>query len=246
MIKILKPLVAIAMAAAAAAPLGAQRVAPMIYELSPAGESSSTVVRLENNQTHPVTIEVIPYQREIAPDGTESRQPAEDDFLIFPPQSIVQPGATQAFRIRYIGNQQIDKTKMYVISVNQLPLETEEARRGLQFVVNFATAAYVTPNGMRSEVSVVSAEPDSGKKAVKVTVKNDGPKYASLALSTFTIRNGAGQSFTLTGEPLRQALGLTIVPAKGSRMFSLPIPENFSAAGPLTAQVQHDGLSGAS
>jgi P pilus assembly chaperone PapD len=157
---------------------------------------------------------------------------------------VVQPNATQSFRIRYIGDQAIDRTRMYVISVNQLPVSTSEAQ-SLQFVVNFATAAYVTPQGLRPEIAVVSTEPGSDGRTVRVTVRNDGRKYASLALSTMTVRNAAGQSFSLEGDPLREALGLTVVPAGGTRVFTLPVPQNFTATGQVTTALRYDPLAGA-
>lgn len=222
----------------------AQRVAPMIYELEPAGERATTVLRLENTQARPMTIEVMVYERQIAPDGSETRKAADDDFLIFPPQSLVQPGTTQSFRVRYVGTGTLDATKMYVVSVNQVPVQDEASTESVQFVVNFATAAYVTPAGLKSDVKATSATLVDAARVVQVEVKNNGLKYASLARSTFTVTDASGASFSLTDEPLRTALGLTVVPAGGSRVFRLPVPEGTVLAGPLTATVKYDPDAG--
>lgn len=225
---------------ASAAP--AQRIAPMLYDLTPTGETSSQVLRLDNNLTRPITIETVVYLREIAPDGTEKRTEAGDDFLVFPPQAVIQPNATQSFRVRYIGEPNLDKTRMYVVSFNQLPVSTAEAP-SLQFVVNFGTAAYVSPVGIRPEISVATTTPAADGKTLAVTVNNSGRKHASLALAKFTMTNAKGESFDLEGESLRAALGLTVVPPGGSRIFTLPVPASFAAMGPITTVVKYDPLA---
>jgi P pilus assembly chaperone PapD len=220
-------------------PAAAQRIAPMLYDLSPTGEGSTKVLRLDNNLTRPITIETAVYRREIAADGTEKRVEAGDDFLVFPPQAIIQPNATQAFRVRYVGEPNLNSTSMYVVSFNQVPLPSSEVR-SLQFVVNFGTAAYVTPAGLRPEISVASTQASADGKSLAVTVNNNGGRYASLALSQFTVTNGNGQSFSLEGEPLRAALGLTVVPAGGKRIFNLPVAAGFNATGPLKTAIKYD------
>lgn len=232
----------VAVALGLTAPAKAQRISPMLYELAPTGEASSKVLRLENNLSRPITIETVVYRRDIAADGSEKRVEAADDFLVFPPQAIVQPGATQAFRVRYVGDPKIDSTKMYTVSVNQVPVSTQEAQ-SLQFVVNFGTAAYVSPSGVRPEISVASTAPAADGKSVAVAVQNSGKKYASLALSTFTVSNATGGTFSLEGESLREALGLSVVPAGGSRLFNLPVPASFSTAGALTTVIKYDPMA---
>ena len=167
----------------------------MLYDLTPTGETSSQVLRLENNLTRPITIETIIYRREIPPDGTEKRTVADDDFLVFPPQAVIQPNATQSFRVRYVGEPAFDKTRMYIVSFNQLPVSSAEAP-SLQFVVNFGTAAYVSPVGVRPEISVAATTAAADGKTLAVTVNNSGRKHASLALAKSTAERSASLSHT--------------------------------------------------
>ena len=82
-------------------PLSAEayQVAPMVYDMAPSGNTATTVIRITNTQDQPITVEMQAEQRLFDEAGKESRKPADDRFVLFPPQAIVQPGATAFTRI---------------------------------------------------------------------------------------------------------------------------------------------------
>jgi len=129
-------------------PAAAFRVEPMSADLAPTGSDTKGEIRIENPHDHPITIEVITEQRDFDANGKETRTPADDDFLIFPPQTLVQPGKTQLIRYQYIGDPKISATKAYVINVRQLPIDLKpDAQSGMKFLYNFGLARYVVPEG---------------------------------------------------------------------------------------------------
>jgi len=100
----------------------AQRVEPMVFELAASGSKSTTSLRVNNNKSAPLTIEVEPSRISLDESGNETRTLAEDDFLIYPPQTILQPGKTQVIKVKYVGDPTIDASQAYRISVKQLPV----------------------------------------------------------------------------------------------------------------------------
>jgi len=124
------------------------RVEPMSAELATTGPEAKGEIRIDNPHDHPITVELVTEQRDFDPNGKETRTPAEDDFLIFPPQTLVQPGKTQLVRYQYIGDPNIAATKAYVINVRQLPIDLKpDEKSGMKFLYNFGLARYVIPQG---------------------------------------------------------------------------------------------------
>ena len=70
---------------------------------------------------------------------------AGDEFLVFPPQAVVPAGATQSFRIQWVGEPNIQKSQSYMFSVNQLPVKRKAGESGVQVVFNFGVIVSVAP-----------------------------------------------------------------------------------------------------
>lgn len=222
-------------AAASAIALGfvgiahAYQVAPMIYDMKPSGKAASAVIRVNNTNASPITIEVVSERRLFDEKGAKSRQPADKDFILFPPQGVVQPGATQAVRVQYVGPQQLDKSVTYTITVKQVPVKLpNDGKSGVQFVFNFSTVANIVPDGAKAQVEMVSLMTE-GKK-LKLTLRNAGNKYANLALSNVAL-TGAGFNMTIKDDDWRKALGSSWILPGGTRVVELPKPDKAPAEG---------------
>ncbi|MBY0343137.1 MAG: fimbria/pilus periplasmic chaperone [Sphingomonadales bacterium] len=232
------------LAAAAAAmsivgmPAQAHRVYPMSYELAPAGSGAATVLRVDNTTERPLTLEVTVEKRSWDERGNETRIPADDDFLILPPQMIVEPGKTQAIRVQYVGAPTLDQTAMYVVGVNQVPVADPTAGTGVQFVINFGTAAYVVPAGAKTELKIASVTAAAEPGKMEVVLENTGARYAPLGNTTWTFTNGAGQKMELSGDPLRETLVASVVPSGGRRIFIVPASEGFALTAPIQLAIK--------
>ena len=164
----------------------AQRVEPMVFELASTGTKSTTSLRVSNNKSSPLTIEVEPTRISLDDEGNETRTLAEDDFLIYPPQSILQPGKTQVIKVKYIGDPNIDISKAYRISVKQVPVDLGLGdTTGVGLLLNFNTLANVIPAKAKAELSVVDIEQGEEGNWV-VTIKNSGNRFARLSQTTWT------------------------------------------------------------
>ncbi|MEQ1754255.1 MAG: fimbria/pilus periplasmic chaperone [Micropepsaceae bacterium] len=207
----------------------AYQVSPMIYDMQPSGQGASAVIRVNNTNSSPITIEMVAEKRLFDEAGKESREPADQDFVLFPPQAIVQPGATQAVRIQYVGQQKLDQSSTYTVTVKQVPVQLpNDGKSGVQFVFNFSTVANIVPAGAKASVEATSVEATG--KTLKVTLHNSGNKYANLALSSLDISGG---SFTKTikDEAWKKALGTSWILPGGSRIVEVPKPDKAPSTG---------------
>jgi len=201
----------------------------MIYDLKPVGQGASTVIRINNTNASPITVEFVAEKRAFDEHGKESRQPADADFILFPPQSIVPAGATQALRVQYVGAADLAQSVMYNITVKQVPVQLPaNAANGVQFVFNFSTVANVVPDGAKAQMETVSLVPSGN--LLRLTIHNSGNKYANLSLSSVTLQSGTFNA-TIKDEEWRKALGASWILPGGSRVIDLPKPAKAPAAG---------------
>jgi fimbrial chaperone protein len=217
--------------AAMSASAYAYQVTPMIYDLSPTGTDATNVIRITNTQDQPITVEMQAEQRLFDDAGKESRKPADDRFVLFPPQAIVQPGATQAVRVQYVGPQTLDKSETYTVTVKQVPVQLpNDGKTGVQFVFNFSTVANIVPPGAKAQIAAPSepltASPDG--KTLRLTLRNTGTKYANLSRSTVELAGGAYRT-TVKDEQWRKALGTSWILPGGTRVIELPKPDKAPA-----------------
>lgn len=167
-------------------PASAYQVAPMIYDLKPSGTGAATIIRVRNDGDKPLTIELEVEKRAFDENAVESRTPADDDFVVFPLQAVVQPGKVQAVRVQYVGRPDIKQSETYLVTVKQVPVALPDQKQsGVQMVFNFSTMASVSPEGAKAKVELVSSARDA--KGLELRLRNTGTRYANLVSSKLTI-----------------------------------------------------------
>jgi fimbrial chaperone protein len=204
------------------------RVAPMVYDLEPAGKEASKTIRIFNTGGDKLPVEIFAEKRIIHEDGSETREPAEDDFLIFPPQAIIDPSATQAIRVQYMGDPTIEESVGYVITVAQLPVDLSKVERsGVTFAFRFGTSVNVVPQGAKPKISTSDATGQDGKLAI--TVKNDGNSYTRLTLGEWFLSNNQGKEYILKGDELKEAISQPLIQPNTTRNITLPLPDDWDS-----------------
>jgi fimbrial chaperone protein len=216
----------------AVTPAFAMRVQPMSYDLTPSGRGATQDVRVENTENRPMPVEIRVERRHIGQNGEETREPAEDDFLIFPPQGIVPSNGFQNFRVQYIGDPAITKTALYVVTVGQLPVNTTSAESsGVQFLFNLGTSVAVSPQGSSPDIQVSSVEVSDKPGLLRITVTNRGNRYARLHNGSWTFSAASGGSEVLSGDKLRAAVSQPLIEAGATRIIELPVSDDFVREG---------------
>ncbi|MCC5855106.1 MAG: fimbria/pilus periplasmic chaperone [Idiomarina sp.] len=124
----------------------AYQVQPLVIFLSESGSLASGTFRLTNTNTTPLTIEVSVLRREIDENGQQINVPADDDFLVMPPQTFVEPGEFQVFRVQYLGDADLSQTVGYRLLFQQLPVDLEPVEgSGVRFLMNVSALMFVSP-----------------------------------------------------------------------------------------------------
>ncbi len=226
-------------------PAHALLVQPLVIEMQSSGSRTNTSLRVVNDRTVPMTIEVNVNRLIVPENGPVSVEPIDgDDFLIFPPQATVAPGATQIFRVRWVGEPVIEQSQLFMFQTEELPVErTLEGGAAIQVLYAIQSVVAVAPPRGRADIGVESAVRETaadGRTGARVMFTNDGNSHVFLSGGRMTISNGAGWRRVLEGAELNEVIGLGLLPPAARRSMFVAIPD-LPAEGTLEVTIQPGG-----
>lgn len=241
---------ALTMFCAAIAPVQvaqAMTVQPVVIDMQTSGRQMSSVITVENTFATPLPVELSIQELELTPDGVKQTGTDPGDLMIFPPQTIIEPGQTQTFRLQYVGDPALAKSKHYYITVAQLPVKLPEGQSAIQILYNFQVLVSVAPSGVKPQISIQGAEIGKnadGKPVPVITVANDAVAHGYLANGRLRIvqKDAAGkQVFTksLSGAEIQQSMGFGLIGSGQVRKVTVPV-ELPSAQGSVEASFSLD------
>lgn len=203
----------------------AMSIEPVVLDVMSFGGNSQQSFRVMNDGNSSLPVEIVVSRMELDADGQPQYEPAEDDFLIYPPQAIIASGGAQNFRVQWIGDPNITVSRNYRISVSQLPVSLPSESAGIQILMSFGIAVGVSPPESKASMSIKSAVPTKNKDGasfVALDVRNDGNRHAYFGHSLVSL-SGSGWSANLNSSEILQKLGLGIVQPGKERRFLIPM-----------------------
>jgi fimbrial chaperone protein len=240
--------IGVAMAAFMPGMAEAMSVRPVIVDLGVNARAMTSNLEVSNvfESALPVelTVREVTFPTEI---GTEASYKPAEDIIIFPPQAIIQPGQSQNFRLQYIGDPAIEKSRHFVVTVAQLPVKLPEGQSAIQILYNFQVLVSVGVPGQRSNIQVLKTELETNAEGVTqavMTIKNDTQTYGYLADSRLrlTQRDAAGRQVfqrTYTPQEVQQTVGYGLMGPGQTRKINIPVTLP-SREGTATAEVLLD------
>ncbi len=218
-------------ALAVAGAVWAMTVQPVVVDLTASGRGSSSAITVENTFASPLPVEM--RIEDVVIDESGARGTGEDkgDLIVFPPQTVIQPGQTQSFRVQYVGEPNLERSKHYYVTVAQLPVQLPEGQSAIQILYNFQVLVSVAPVGKTPEISVRGAEvvrDEQGKSTAAVTFANASVAhgYVSRGRLRLTAFNAEGREVwrrTFQGPEIQQSIGFGLIGAEQSRRIQFPV-----------------------
>src|SRR5690606_5036326 len=140
----------------------AMRVSPMVVEMDAQGTDSVARLEVQNVNQTSLAFETRVFLMTIDEDGSIVETPADDKFLIFPPQGVLPPGGRQVVRLQWVGEPDLAASNAYYVSIEQLPVAfepttVETVAAQVQVLYNMRALVVVAPSGARPDVHAVSA-----------------------------------------------------------------------------------------
>ncbi len=226
--------IALALFAAAILPAqvaDAMTVQPVVIDLKTAGRNMSQIITVENTFATVLPVELTVQELELTPEGVKQTGVDPGDLLIFPPQALIDPGQTQTFRVQYVGDPDLVKSKHYYVTVAQLPVKLPEGQSAIQILYNFQVLISVSPDGMKPAIAVTGAEigtNPAGKPVPIVTVENGSVAHGYLSGGDLRIveKDSSGKEVfkrTLSGSEIQQTIGFGLIGGGQTRKVTIPV-----------------------
>lgn len=208
----------------AASAAGAMTVSPMQVEMVSAGARSRAQVAVVNNSDRPLPVEAIIQRLTLDENGKQKVSKAGEDFLVMPPQAMIPPGATQNFRIQWLGDPMMAQSQSFILAINQVPVKLPKGKAGVQVVMGLGVMLNVAPPQGAPELKVVSTgvvTDKSGRKFPTVTVQNTSKVHALLPDAAIQLSSGSW-SANLPPRSISDRVGIGLVQPGAKRKFTLP------------------------
>ncbi len=204
-------------------------VKPLVVDLKTSGRGINQVVSVENTAATAVPVQLTVQELVVEAGETHGTGKDPGDLVVFPPQALIQPGQTQTFRVQYVGDPALTRSKHYYITVAQLPVKPKAGESAVQVVFSFQVLVSVGPQGAKPALHVQSAgvsKNDAGKPVPVITVANDSSTYGYLSHGKLRIieKDAAGREVfrqTLSGPEIQQQLGMGLITSGQERKFTL-------------------------
>lgn len=206
-------------------------VQPVVIDLATSGRSMSQILTVENTFTTPLPVELQVEELTLTPTGVQGTGRDTGDLLVFPPQTIIQPGQTQSFRVQYVGDPGITTSKHYYVTVAQLPVQLPQGQSAIQILYNFKVLVSVAPANGRPQIRVESAKVEKnadGKSIAVLTATNPSDTYGYLSKGRLRliVKDAGGREIlrrTIEGPEIQQTMGFGLIGARQTRQISVPV-----------------------
>lgn len=233
--------------AAFTAPVLAMRVSPMVLEMESRGSGAVARVEVQNINKGNLAFETRVFLMTFNEQGEMVETPADDRFLIFPPQGVLSAGARQVVRLQWVGEPDLAASSAYYVSVQQLPVAfepkaNESIGAQVQVLYNMRALVVVAPPGAKPDVKAktvhqLNYQPPAAagsdklppmQDGVQITLRNDGRRHAMMSNFGWRLEGtdakGEKLRVDIAPEELNRAVGTGYVPALGERTFRVPVP----------------------
>lgn len=209
----------------------AMTVQPVIVDLSTGGSRMSAVVTVENTFATALPVELRAVEADFNETGLVTTTREAADLLIFPPQALIPPGRTQAFRVQWVGDPGLAQSKHFFLTVAQLPVKLPAGQSAVQILYNFQVIVSVGVAGVRPAVKVISAgsqKGEDGKLRLVLNLQNDATTYGYLSDGSLRIsqKDASGKEIfrqNMTPAEVQQQVGYGLVGAGQKRKLLTPV-----------------------
>jgi P pilus assembly chaperone PapD len=140
------------------AALYAMTVQPVVLDLTTSGRGMSQAIIVENTFDKPLPVELRIETLDLTADGVTPTGKDSGELAVFPPQALIQPGQRQSFRVQYVGEPSITRSKHFFVTVAQLPVQAADGTSNIQLLYNFQVLVSVAPEGVKPSLSISGAE----------------------------------------------------------------------------------------
>lgn len=207
----------------------AMAVTPVIIDMTATGKNAISDISVDNTAVGDIPVAIGVSEAFIDQNGEVKTVAADELFQIYPPQALIKPNSRQKFKVKWIGDSQLQKGRTFIFSVAQQPVQLPDGMSGIQILYNFEVIVSVAPEKSQPDLKIGDSKFQTidGKRRLSFSVQNVGVAHGYLSASKIKFeakdKNGA-VVWTKTVEPeeIGQNVGAGILQPGSTRKFTLP------------------------
>jgi fimbrial chaperone protein len=198
-------------------------LSPMSLSFSPSGENTIQSFRLTNTSTDAIAVKVSVVSRQMAIDGTETLEPADNLFVIYPSRVMLGANVMQVVKVQWKGPPDISIEQNFRIVAEQLPVDFGGQKVGnIRILLRYMGSLYITPPNAAPNVVLDSVE-QVGQE-LSITLYNKGNAHVLMSNLTLEVRTSEW-SKTYSSEELKGFNGENML-AGLKRTFVVSLPSD--------------------
>ena len=227
-------------------PSWAFKIEPISRTFTPSDSNATQSYELISDKSEPEAVEMSVVKRNMDLDGKETYEPADDDFLIYPPQIILKPNTRQTVRVTWLGDPSPQQEIAYRLVSRQVPINLKKPEAGkpnqttgkVELLLTYMGSLYVRPLDVQARVVVdsVTVQNVKGKPAIALVLDNQGSARANLRTFSLNLTSGA-KTVILKPDQVEAIKSQTIL-AGSKRRFVFDYPADLPQ-GNVTATFEH-------
>ncbi len=209
-----------------------------ISRVFPSGSKATQSFEVINNGKERIALTVSIMTLERDEKHVETNRPAEEQFLVYPPQLVLSPGKRQTIRVTWLGETKLARESAYRIIVAQVPIhlldktaKPVDMHGEMKVLLTYRGTLLIRPPGARPKIET-NVRVEAGKRLV-LSVMNTGTAVATVKRCSINAILPNGKVATVHAPELAQIVNHRIL-AANRRVYDIKWPTGLPAA-PLKA-----------
>lgn len=204
----------------------AMSVTPILTDMTTAGRDSRGTITVVNTGATTLPVEITVSRLDLGENGELGLTPDDEDFLVFPPQAMLAPGASQVFRLQWAGEPDLAESRSYALMVNQIPVDSQSEGTVLELVYSVVVYVNVSPLQGHDDAQIIRVAPitdEHGARKLEVVVENRGNRHHYVSRDRILITAASGWSRDFRASEFASSVGIGLVQPGKTRRFILPV-----------------------
>ena len=206
------------------------KLTPMTSVFRPGGPEATQTFSIENEGAEKIAVQISMAQRKMDLHGNETHPEADDDFVVYPSQVILQPKSRRSVRITWVSKKAVMIELPYRIIAEQLAIEGLKPKKtrgaAIDLLLKYEGSVYIRPNNVKPEVIVEKVEykQKKGKEYLLIDLWNRGTAHQLLNDPVLKVSSDKS-NIELKVNELTVLNGQNVL-AKSKRRFLIPWPKD--------------------
>lgn len=204
--------------------LQAYEVRPLVHYLDVSTGAVTSAIQVRNTGTQPLPVEFSSYRLLMREGSPYAGARADEQLLVFPPASLIEPGATQVVRVQWASQAFPQEDQSFLVVISQVP--DQRQTDGVQMLLMFNAVVHLKAAGSQPSLQIGDRALDSGSEdlpSLKFDLNNSGSGNAYGRDITLLVSWPQGRREFSSVELAEYAPDLFLPPGS-KRTVELPLP----------------------